>query len=404
MRLFQLISIYFILLFLPGCSGCSSSGRKRIALPNSESGRTATNTTKREKKPPSVKPSNWEATEIEVDESKSINPDFETVYSNVPLSELFKELRPSVFLIYTANDEGKFQGTGFFISSSGLGISNYHVFEGTTIGKERIKTYAGNEYKIEEVLYKSSKYDFILFQVNSSKKLKYLNIANKSLDVGDEVFAIGNPQGLEHTLSKGIVSGYRDNYNLLQTTAEITHGSSGGPLFNMKGEVIGITTSGAGEANLNFAINIQKIKQYFPKLVSENQESNVDKKEVLVKRVIDGDTFEIESGEKVRLIGIDTPETKHPRKGVEPFGKEASQMTKSLVENRNVLLEFDVDQRDRYGRLLCYVYYDNKFLNEELVKAGLAKVATYPPNVKYVDLFVAAQKEAQNKEKNIWSF
>lgn len=76
-------------------------------------------------------------------------------------------------------------------------------------------------------------------------------------NVGEDVFAIGNPKGLEHTLSKGIVSSYRENNTMIQTTTEITHGSSGGPLFNMQGEVIGITTSGVGEANLNFAMNIQ---------------------------------------------------------------------------------------------------------------------------------------------------
>lgn len=77
--------------------------------------------------------------------------------------------------------------------------------------------------------------------------------------VGEECFTIGNPKGLNQTLSKGIVSGYRDFNKLIQTTTEITHGSSGGPLFNKKGEVIGITTSGLGEANLNFAINIKEI-------------------------------------------------------------------------------------------------------------------------------------------------
>lgn len=73
------------------------------------------------------------------------------------------------------------------------------------------------------------------------------------------MFAIGNPKGLESTLSTGIVSSIRSSDHLIQTTAEITHGSSGGPLFNMKGEVIGITSAGLGEANLNFAVDIRSL-------------------------------------------------------------------------------------------------------------------------------------------------
>ena len=122
-----------------------------------------------------------------------------------------------------------------------------------------------------------------------------------------------------------------------------------------------------------------------------------------VQRVVDGDTFVIESGEKIRLIGIDTPETVHPRKPVEPFGLEASQFTKKLLEGKQVELVFDVDKYDRYNRLLAYVYIDGVFLNEELVKQGLAVISTYPPNVKYVEKYEAAQKYARENNLGIWS-
>jgi serine protease Do len=99
--------------------------------------------------------------------------------------------------------------------------------------------------------------DYIIFKVAGfGQSFPYLRLANSIPKVGENVFAIGNPKGLDHTLSTGIVSALRQNNAIIQTTTEITHGSSGGPLFNMQGEVIGITTAGLGEANLNFAVNV----------------------------------------------------------------------------------------------------------------------------------------------------
>jgi len=121
-----------------------------------------------------------------------------------------------------------------------------------------------------------------------------------------------------------------------------------------------------------------------------------------VSRVVDGDTFVISSGEKVRLIGVDTPETKHPRKGVEYFGPQASAFSREMLEGKTIRLEFDVQERDRYGRLLAYVYIDTLFFNKHLVKEGYARVATYPPNVKYQDQFLAAQRYAREHDKGLW--
>ncbi|NLY14678.1 MAG: trypsin-like peptidase domain-containing protein [Gammaproteobacteria bacterium] len=178
-----------------------------------------------------------------------------------PLNELYNKYKSSVFLIYTSDGSKGYQGTGFFISRNGLAISNYHVFEGTTKGFEVIQTIDEKQFEISEVLDQSKEHDYIIFRV----KIGDYHIANPipivshTSQIGDDVFAIGNPEGLANTLSKGIISGYRDSNNRIQTTAEITHGSSGGPLMNMDGEVIGITTSGYGEANLNFAINIKTL-------------------------------------------------------------------------------------------------------------------------------------------------
>jgi len=124
---------------------------------------------------------------------------------------------------------------------------------------------------------------------------------------------------------------------------------------------------------------------------------------VKVDRVIDGDTFVLANGEKVRLIGVDTPETVHPSKPVQYYGKEASNFTKKMLEGKRIRLEFDVQERDKYGRLLAYAYLeDGAFFNAELVKQGYAQVSTYPPNIKYVDLLTKLQKEARENGRGLW--
>jgi serine protease Do len=177
------------------------------------------------------------------------------------LSEMYEKNKYAVFLIAVPLSESTYaQGTGFFIDSKGTGVSNYHVFAEGNANDAIIKTIDNHQYNIKQVLIYDDKLDYIVFEVqNEHHDFPYLPIATERVGVGEDVFAIGNPKGLEHTLSKGIISSYRDNDMMIQTTTEITHGSSGGPLFNMKGEVIGITTSGIGEANLNFAMNIQKL-------------------------------------------------------------------------------------------------------------------------------------------------
>ena len=116
-----------------------------------------------------------------------------------------------------------------------------------------------------------------------------------------------------------------------------------------------------------------------------------------VKRVIDGDTIELENGEKVRLIGIDTPEAG------QHYGKEASNFTRKLVEGKQVRIIFDVQKKDRYNRLLAYVFLeDSTFLNAELLKQGYAKIATYPPNVKYVEEFRQLDQEARENVRGLW--
>lgn len=123
-----------------------------------------------------------------------------------------------------------------------------------------------------------------------------------------------------------------------------------------------------------------------------------------VKRVVDGDTFVIESGEYVRYVGINTPETVDPQKPVECFGKEASAYNKKLILSKTVNLVKDVSDTDKYQRLLRYVYLpDGTFVNLKLVQQGYASVMTVPPDVKYSKDFVAAQKTARENKLGLWS-
>jgi micrococcal nuclease len=126
---------------------------------------------------------------------------------------------------------------------------------------------------------------------------------------------------------------------------------------------------------------------------------------VIVTRIIDGDTLEVSGGEKVRLIGIDTPETKHPSRPVECFGAQATEHATALMgPGTNVRLLYDVEPTDRYGRTLAYIYRasDGLFVNLEMVRDGFAATATYPPNVAHVEDFLAAEREARSNNRGLW--
>ncbi|HGH5468639.1 TPA: thermonuclease family protein [Staphylococcus pseudintermedius] len=125
----------------------------------------------------------------------------------------------------------------------------------------------------------------------------------------------------------------------------------------------------------------------------------------LVKRVIYGDTIIIDKDgqdERVRLIGVDTPETVKPNTPVQPYGKAASNFTKKHLTNQRVRLEYDREPKDKYGRTLAYVWLGDEMFNVKLAKEGLARAKFYPPNDKYRILIEQAQKEAQKKQLNIW--
>lgn len=179
-------------------------------------------------------------------------------------TDIFQKYSSAVFMVFTSDGRNTYQGSGFFINAHGLAVSNYHVFEGTGIGFEQIKL-IGSEvtYKVAEVVQNSAESDFILFKVDCDNT-NYIPIANDRPSVGEKVFAIGSPRGLENTFSSGEVSQWREQ-NLMQISALIDHGSSGGALINEYGAVVGITSGtfyDGSQANLNYAWSIDVVKPY----------------------------------------------------------------------------------------------------------------------------------------------
>jgi micrococcal nuclease len=125
-----------------------------------------------------------------------------------------------------------------------------------------------------------------------------------------------------------------------------------------------------------------------------------------VVRIVDGDTIYVRLAdrvEKVRYIGVNTPEVHHPWKGEEPGGRAAAAVNRELVGGRHVRLELDVQSRDRHGRLLAYVWVDGTMVNAELVRRRFAQVMTVPPNVRHQSLFVKLQREAREAGRGLWS-
>ena len=185
--------------------------------------------------------------------------------------QLFKQSAPAVVLItqYTADDHWTSLGTGFIVSSSGVIVTNNHVIapdQGAT--RIAVKLPRGDVYNDVRIIYTEARRDFAVLSIKATG-LRTLKVGDSDqVEVGDQVVAIGNPQGLDLTFTSGIVESVRldpdKGYRFIQHQAPISHGSSGGPLLNMSGEVIGINTFSVKDSqNLNGAIPINYVKPYF---------------------------------------------------------------------------------------------------------------------------------------------
>jgi micrococcal nuclease len=124
----------------------------------------------------------------------------------------------------------------------------------------------------------------------------------------------------------------------------------------------------------------------------------------IVARVVDGDTIVLRGGERVRYIGMDTPESVKPGTPVQCYAKAASHENERLVDGERVRLRYDAEREDRYGRTLAYVYRarDGVFVNAELVRRGYARQLTIPPNVAHAGLFGRLAARARERKRGLW--
>jgi len=198
------------------------------------------------------------------------------LYSQTDLSDLVQANKPSVVFIttYDLNSKPLATGSGFFISGNNI-VTNYHVIEDCNTAK--IKTSDGNYYKVKGVIAADRDWDIAMLEVElpKSKKINPLKLANKYPKEGERIFVIGNPQGIEQNVSDGIISSIqiREGYGkMIYFSAPISPGSSGGPVMNMRGEVIGVASAYNKLAqNLNIDVPYERVELLQPgELISLN--------------------------------------------------------------------------------------------------------------------------------------
>lgn len=197
-----------------------------------------------------------------------------TLKRKMRIPDIVKQYGKSVVLINSKDKDGTLrgQGSGFIIGKSGAIVTNYHVIENSyDIG---VKSTDDKSYEDVSLIIAEPDIDLAIINIIGRDFHRVIMGNSNNIEVGEQVVAIGNPLGWENSVSNGIISGIRtfDGIKLLQTTTAISPGSSGGPLFNMYGEVIGITTIGSvwGAQNLNFAIPINSLS----KLIDQIELSN----------------------------------------------------------------------------------------------------------------------------------
>ena len=184
--------------------------------------------------------------------------------------EIFRRNADAVFMIETFDSDGDSirTGSGFFISETGLAVTNLHVIANAESAV--ITLYSGSKYQMRGVHAVSEEFNLIIFSIDSDEKeWNHLTLADSSLiETGNSVYTIGSPLGYINTMSGGIISSTRrevDGENLIQFTAPISFGSGGSPLFNTRGEVIGIASSSFSYGqNLNLAVPVNHVKTMQP--------------------------------------------------------------------------------------------------------------------------------------------
>jgi tetratricopeptide (TPR) repeat protein len=195
----------------------------------------------------------------------------QTVSAAANLTKLVKKIQSAVVtvVVYDINDQVANIGTGFFIDDQGHLITNYHVLVGKYSAE--IKTIDGKTYSIKHIVAENESTDLIKVQVDiPNKDLKWLDISDDLPSIAERIIVVGSPMGLEQTVSEGIVSSVREIPGLgkfFQMSAPISPGSSGSPVINLKGDVIGVATFQFAQGqNLNFAISTKSVKALKPKI------------------------------------------------------------------------------------------------------------------------------------------
>lgn len=208
-------------------------------------------------------PSHYEAANA----ADVIKPVFQNGTEELTGKMIFKKYNSAVFMIYATDGSGMGQGSGFVVNSSGLAVSNFHNFDGMEAWG--VKMYGKDKLyiiKASDIVAYDRDQDYIIFKIPSEilkdfekTTFDYIPVSKQMIEVGDKVYAIGSPRGLENTFSSGEVSQIREGEKYrIQINAPIDHGSSGGVLINEHGEAVGITSAGRDDsgANLNFAIDL----------------------------------------------------------------------------------------------------------------------------------------------------
>lgn len=192
---------------------------------------------------------------------------FKLANAQLSFPDLVKQTEKSVVTILTLDASGNplMRGTGFLINDKGVILSNYHIFDQAR--RAKITMFDGTEFDLDSIILCSKEYDIIKFTVSNTSKIQFksLRFSGTKPVKGEDIFTIGNPLGLESTVSKGIISSIRvipEVGNIYQITAPISNGSSGSPVLNMNGEVFGIATfQMTGGQNLNFAIDVSLVEK-----------------------------------------------------------------------------------------------------------------------------------------------
>ncbi len=227
-------------------------------------------------------------------------------YAQLSGQEVFQRCSPAVARVvaYDSNGQSVAQGSGFFISPDGLAVTNYHIIEKA----QRVLILLENNASlaVESTIAIDKEGDLALVKVNG-KGLPVITLSQSVLpEVGAEVFAIGNPEGLTNTLSGGLVSGIREaaqGIKIIQTTAPISPGSSGGPLIGVDGQAVGVTTAYLTQGqNLNFAVSSAHVLQ----LLERKRAQPTEKEEATTRWMYSPLPYEVMESEAVRSCQVRT--------------------------------------------------------------------------------------------------